>query len=76
MSTALGQLTAGLSDRYRIERELGQGGMATVCLAEDLKHHRQVAIKVLRPDLAAAGEWTATLERAAGVPLPALRLRW
>jgi serine/threonine-protein kinase len=42
-----------LRDRYRIERELGQGGMATVYLAEDLKHDRKVAIKVLRPDLAA-----------------------
>ena len=43
-----------LSDRYRIERELGRGGMATVYLAEDLKHHRSVAIKVLDPELAAA----------------------
>ena len=42
-----------LADRYRIERELGQGGMATVYLARDLRHERQVAIKVLRPDLAA-----------------------
>ena len=47
-------LGAGLSDRYRIERELGQGGMATVYLAQDLKHKRQVAIKVLRPELAQA----------------------
>jgi serine/threonine-protein kinase len=47
------RLTAALADRYRIERELGQGGMATVYLAEDLKHHRKVAIKVLRPELAA-----------------------
>jgi serine/threonine-protein kinase len=46
-------LRAALADRYRIERELGQGGMATVYLAEDLKHHRKVAVKVLRPDLAA-----------------------
>jgi eukaryotic-like serine/threonine-protein kinase len=46
-------LTTALSDRYRIQRELGQGGMATVYLAEDLKHHRKVAIKVLRPELAA-----------------------
>jgi len=48
------RLAAALADRYRIERELGHGGMATVYLAEDLKHHRQVAIKVLRPELAAA----------------------
>ena len=46
-------LAAALADRYAIERELGQGGMATVYLAEDLKHRRQVAIKVLRPELAA-----------------------
>jgi eukaryotic-like serine/threonine-protein kinase len=46
-------LAAALSDRYRIERELGQGGMATVYLAEDLKHKRRVAVKVLKPELAA-----------------------
>jgi serine/threonine-protein kinase len=46
-------LAAALADRYRIERELGQGGMATVYLAEDIKHHRKVAVKVLRPELAA-----------------------
>jgi eukaryotic-like serine/threonine-protein kinase len=46
-------LSSALADRYRIERELGQGGMATVYLAEDLKHGRKVAIKVLRPELAA-----------------------
>ena len=42
-----------LSDRYRLERELGQGGMATVYLAHDLRHDRKVAIKVLRPELLA-----------------------
>ncbi len=47
------RLSAALSDRYRIERELGQGGMATVYLAEDLKHKRRVAVKVLKPELAA-----------------------
>ncbi|MDZ4862502.1 MAG: serine/threonine-protein kinase, partial [Gemmatimonadota bacterium] len=47
------RLRASLADRYRLERELGQGGMATVYLAEDLKHSRKVAIKVLRPELAA-----------------------
>jgi serine/threonine protein kinase len=50
----LPRLQAALGDRYRIERELGQGGMGIVLLAEDQKHHRQVAIKVLKPDLAAA----------------------
>ena len=54
MTDVLGRLTAALKDRYAIERELGSGGMATVYLAEDLKHHRNVAIKVLRPELAAA----------------------
>ena len=54
MSDALQRLTAALSDRYTIERELGAGGMATVYLATDLKHERHVAIKVLRPELAAA----------------------
>jgi Protein kinase domain len=47
------RLAAALSDRYRIERELGAGGMATVYLARDLKHEREVAIKVLKPELAA-----------------------
>jgi serine/threonine-protein kinase len=46
-------LAAALADRYTIQRELGAGGMATVYLAHDLKHDRQVAIKVLRPELAA-----------------------
>jgi serine/threonine-protein kinase len=53
MSAALGQLTQALADRYRIERELGQSGMATVYLAHDLRHERKVAIKVLRPELSA-----------------------
>jgi eukaryotic-like serine/threonine-protein kinase len=49
----LEQLTAALGDRYRVERELGHGGMAVVFLAEDLKHRRRVAIKLLKPDLSA-----------------------
>jgi len=53
MTDVLARLTAALADRYRIERELGQGGMATVYLAEDLKHDRKVALKVLKPELAA-----------------------
>ncbi len=53
MSVSLDRLTAALADRYAIERELGAGGMATVYLAEDLKHKRRVALKVLKPDLAA-----------------------
>ncbi len=54
MSNAMNRLSEGLADRYTIERELGQGGMATVYLAHDLKHDRDVAIKVLHPDLGAA----------------------
>jgi eukaryotic-like serine/threonine-protein kinase len=48
------QLQSGLDDRYRLERELGRGGMATVYLAHDLKHDREVALKVLHPELAAS----------------------
>jgi serine/threonine protein kinase len=46
------RLKAALADRYQIQRELGSGGMATVYLAQDLKHDRQVAMKVLRPEVA------------------------
>src|SRR5688572_24586299 len=46
-------LKAALADRYAIEREIGAGGMATVYLAHDLKHDRRVALKVLKPELAA-----------------------
>jgi dienelactone hydrolase len=53
VSDQVHRLTQALADRYVLERELGSGGMATVYLAEDLKHHRKVAIKVLRPELAA-----------------------
>ena len=48
------QLERGLADRYRLERELGRGGMATVFLAQDLRHERPVALKVLHPELAHA----------------------
>ncbi len=54
MADILDRLKAALADRYRVDRELGSGGMATVYLAEDLKHRRNVAIKVLLPELAAA----------------------
>jgi serine/threonine protein kinase/tetratricopeptide (TPR) repeat protein len=53
MSDLLPQLQTVLADRYTIERELGRGGMATVYLAQDLKHHRPVALKVLHPQVAA-----------------------
>ena len=51
MTNPLADLQSALGDQYRVERELGQGGMATVYLAQDLKHERLVAIKVLNPDL-------------------------
>src|SRR5256712_4308721 len=54
MADQLARLKAALADRYAIERELGRGGMASVHLARDLKHGRLVAIKVLRPEIAAA----------------------
>jgi hypothetical protein len=53
VSTLPPRLSAALADRYRLERELGQGGMAIVYLAADLKHDRNIALKVLRPELAA-----------------------
>ncbi len=53
MSEITERLTTALSDRYTIEREIGEGGMATVYLAHDVKHDRNVALKVLRPELAA-----------------------
>ncbi|HRP08685.1 MAG TPA: serine/threonine-protein kinase, partial [Gemmatimonadales bacterium] len=54
MAEPFARLAAALASHYRLERELGQGGMATVYRAQDLKHDRLVAIKVLRPELAAA----------------------
>ena len=53
MSDPVTRLNAALEGRYAIERELGEGGMATVYLADDIKHERKVALKVLKPELAA-----------------------
>jgi serine/threonine-protein kinase len=53
MTDTVTRIAAPLADRYRVEREIGRGGMATVFLAEDIKHHRRVAIKVLHPELSA-----------------------
>ena len=68
MSGTLQRVADALAGRYRIERELGAGGMATVYLAFDLKHQRKVAVKVLRPELAAAlgaDRFTREIETAA-----------
>jgi eukaryotic-like serine/threonine-protein kinase len=62
-----------LADRYRIERVLGEGGMATVYLADDLKHHRKVAVKVMRSELASsfgAGRFLREIEIAARLSHP------
>ena len=67
------RLKAALADRYAIEREIGSGGMATVYLAEDLKHHREVAVKVLNPDLAetlGAERFLREIETAANLTHP------
>ena len=53
MPELLNRLQVALADRYRIEGEIGAGGMATVYLAQDLRHDRKVALKLLRPELAA-----------------------
>jgi serine/threonine protein kinase len=73
VSNPLSSLHAALADRYRIERELGQGGMARVYLAVDLKHDREVALKVLRPELAAvlgAGRFLQEIRISAGLDHP------
>ncbi len=67
------RLNAALDGRYRIERELGEGGMATVYLADDLKHERKVALKVLKPELAAivgAGRFLAEIKTTANLQPP------
>ncbi len=73
MSETLEVLKAALADRYHIERELGQGGMAIVYLAEDLKHQRKVAVKVLRPELSAGmgvGRFVREIQIAARLQHP------
>ncbi len=70
MTDSLDRLKTALSDRYSIEEEVGAGGMATVYLAEDLKHDRKVALKVLRPELAAvigAGRFLTEIKTTAFV---------
>jgi serine/threonine-protein kinase len=73
MPDLLERLKSALADRYAVESEIGRGGMAVVFLAEDLKHHRQVAIKVLHPELAASvgGErFLHEIETVAGLTHP------
>ncbi|MBI4501997.1 MAG: protein kinase [Gemmatimonadetes bacterium] len=73
MTDVLERLKQALADRYALERELGRGGMATVYLAEDLKHKRKVAIKVLHPELAATlgpDRFLREIEIAAGLQHP------
>jgi serine/threonine protein kinase len=67
MADLLDRLKTALSGRYTVERELGTGGMATVFLAQDLKHRRPVAIKVLLPDLAEAVESAGSAAQANSV---------
>ncbi len=70
------RLKIALASRYSVERELGHGGMATVYLAQDLKHHRHVAIKVLRPELARAigpARFLREIETAARLSHPHIR---
>jgi serine/threonine-protein kinase len=78
MNEIIERLKAALADRYRIERELGQGGMAMVYLADDLKHGRKVAVKVLRPELAAvlgAERFVVEIKTTAALQHPHI-LRW
>src|SRR2546427_487800 len=73
LTDPLARLQRALADRYTLERELGRGGMATVYLAQDRKHHRRVAIKVLAPELAAAlgpERFLREIEIAAGLTHP------
>ncbi|GIT52594.1 MAG: hypothetical protein Ct9H300mP15_28070 [Gemmatimonadota bacterium] len=73
MSDTVARLNAALEGRYRIDRELGEGGMATVYLADDLRHERKVAVKVLKPELAAvvgADRFLAEIKTTANLQHP------
>jgi serine/threonine-protein kinase len=73
VSDPISRLNAALEGRYRIERKLGEGGMATVYLADDLKHERKVALKVLKPELAAvvgADRFLTEIKTTAGLQHP------
>ncbi|HET7039007.1 MAG TPA: serine/threonine-protein kinase, partial [Gemmatimonadales bacterium] len=67
------RLSSALADRYRLERHVGEGGMATVYLAHDARHDRKVAVKVLRPELAAvlgAERFVQEIRTTAGLQHP------
>jgi eukaryotic-like serine/threonine-protein kinase len=73
MTTLQSRLESGLAGRYTLERELGHGGMATVFLAQDLRHDRRVALKVLRPEISAsigAERFLREIKMAAGLTHP------
>jgi serine/threonine-protein kinase len=73
MSDVIARLNAALEGRYEIDREIGEGGMATVYLARDVKHNRNVAVKVLKPELAAvvgADRFLAEIETTANLQHP------
>ena len=72
MPSPVDDLRAALAGRYEIDRQIGQGGMATVYLADDLRHERKVAVKVLRPDLAVTeGRISASgVKRSVGAATP------
>src|SRR5210317_2220606 len=73
MAEPFSELNAALEGRYRIERQLGEGGMATVYLADDVRHDRRVALKVLKPELAAvvgADRFLAEIKTTANLQHP------
>ena len=73
MSDPVTRLNAALEGRYRVEREIGEGGMATVYLADDLRHERKVALEVLKPALAAvvgADRFLAEIKTTANLQHP------
>ena len=79
MTDIASRLSTALADRYAFQEEIGAGGMATVYLAEDLKHHRKVALKILRPELAAilgAERFLNEIEVTAGLRHPHIPPFW